>query len=89
MKRARSVSNCGSADRLAFDHREMGGPDGLPRGAICGRRVAISAPNSGRCSVCTNILEKAGCAASACGRREHELGIGGEFDDRASGVRCW
>ena len=30
-----------------------------------GRRAAMSAPNSGRYSVCTNILAKAGCALSA------------------------
>ena len=53
---------------------------------ICGspgdrsRRVASSAPNSGRYSVCTNIFANAGWARVGRRRGQHQLGIGGQFD---------
>ena len=66
-KRARSVSNCTVADASRL-RRRRGAPP-RPRGSPGERRrrVARRAPTSATNSVCTNSLEKAGCAASAAG----------------------
>ena len=45
-----------------------------------GRRLARSASSAGTNSVWTKRFEKAGCAASAAGGREDDLGVGRDLD---------
>ena len=88
MKRARSVSILRVAGDLAFDHGEMRGPDLAARSASAGAASRAARRTRGRYSVWTNIFEKAGCALSAAGGRQHELGIGCQLDLARRGGRC-
>ncbi|MCY1288956.1 hypothetical protein D9M70_380230 [compost metagenome] len=65
-KRARSDSYCAGPVAMPSTTAKCAAHTGGSLG-VRGRRVAIRAPNSGRYSVCTNILAKAGWASSAAG----------------------
>ena len=66
MNRARSVSYSGAPMALPSTTAKCAAQIGGSSGER-GRRVAISAPYSGRYSVCTKSLAKAGWAASVAG----------------------
>ena len=69
-----------AADALSLQNADVGHPKAGIRRIPGPRAWPAARRSSATNSVCTNSLENAGCAESAVGRRQHDLGVGRQFD---------